>query len=72
VGSLCDHALKIRDHKPKKCAADSVNMLQSRHSLRDMGEIRAIHTTNDSLALATSGAARREDRTWQTQSGPRP
>lgn len=48
-------------------------MLQLRQSLRDMGEFRAIQVANDSLALAFwSCAARREDRSWQMQSGLRP
>ena len=58
----CDHGPTIRDHKEKKIAVDSDNMLQLRHSLRDMGEFRAIQVANDSLALAFwSCAARRED-----------
>jgi len=37
--------LKNRDHKPKKIAPDSGNMLQLRQSGRDTGEFRAIQVT---------------------------
>jgi hypothetical protein len=42
---LCDHALKNRDHKVKKSAADSGNMLQLRQSGRDTDEIRAMQSS---------------------------
>lgn len=41
----CDHAQKTGDHKLRKSACDSDNMLQLRHSLRDTREIRAIQNS---------------------------